>query len=86
MTKCPTCGGPCETIPENATFCWESYESLVKGKVVAEGVVGKAHLKRWKENPTFGVLCVWRGTPAADNKFPVLVIKKENSMIQGGFG
>jgi len=36
---CPTCGGPCEAIPVDAEFSWESYESLVKGEVVAAKAV-----------------------------------------------
>jgi len=89
MTKCPTCGGPCTKIVASTVFYGKAkepidrykYDSLVKGEMVAEGVIGKNHLKRWAEDPDFEVLPVWRSA-GMENEMPVLVIKKEDSVNQ----
>jgi len=82
MTKCPTCGRPCETIPEDATFCWESYEALVKGEVVAD-VNMKAEYECAMDAYLIGLHLEIEDWPTADVPVRVLVIRqKEDSVIQ----
>jgi len=81
MTECPTCGGPCTKTIESTTFYGKAkdainryhYESLVKGKVIAEG---------WAKETTVG----WNffdGWHAPDSEPAVLVIQKEEPMTGG---
>jgi hypothetical protein len=64
------------------------YRSLVKGEVVAEGVVTKWDLERWRGNPNKYVLLVdtsSEGNPMFGD-IPVLVIRaahKENARTGG---
>jgi len=82
---CPNCGGPCTKIEEKVLvengfpFVMERWESLVKGKVVAKGWAWQGLNTHWLFT-TLESGVPRRAEPA------LIVIKKENSMIQGGFG
>jgi hypothetical protein len=88
-TPCPTCGGPCtkeaQSAVEMAMMATPHYRSLVKGEVVAEGLVDELQLKKWNDSLwRGGPLPVWKKGTETDGDIPVLVIRAKENAGTGG--
>jgi hypothetical protein len=83
IVACRACGGPCRETGGTVSVTpgvVPAVESLVKGMVVAEGLLEEADLAHWNATVTQRSLCVWKTEPDASGDIAVLVIRKEEPM------